>query len=138
MADLKTKPTRKSVEAFLGTIEDPARRRECRTIAKIMREVTGTKATMWGPSIVGFGSYHYKYASGREGDFFLTGFSPRKHNLTLYIMSGFTGYTALLRKLGKHSTGKSCLYIKSLAQVDLDVLTELIQQSVAHMKSRQG
>ena len=136
MADLKTKPTRKSVTAFLAAIDDPVRRQECRTIAKIMREATGAKATLWGSSIVGFGSYHYTYASGREGDFFLTGFSPRKQHLTVYIMSGFTGHKTLLRKLGKHSTGKSCLYIKSLAHVDLHVLTELIQQSVAHMKSR--
>jgi hypothetical protein len=138
MADLKTKPTPQSVQEFLGTIADPVRRKECRAIARIMREATGAKATMWGTSIVGFGSYHYRYASGREGDFFLTGFSPRKQNLTLYIMSGFTGYQTLLRRLGKHSIGKSCLYVKSLEQVDLGVLTQLIEQSVIHMKSRRG
>ncbi|TFH67064.1 MAG: DUF1801 domain-containing protein [Gemmatimonadales bacterium] len=138
MADLKTKPTTQSVPAFLTAIPDPVRRKDCRTVAKILRKATGEKAVMWGTSIVGFGSYHYKYASGREGDFFLTGFSPRKQNLTLYIMSGFTGYKALMRKLGKHSTGKSCLYIKRLEDVDLDVLTELIEQSVEHMKSRRS
>jgi hypothetical protein len=89
---------------------------------------------MWGDSIVGFGSYHYKYASGREGDWFVTGFSPRKQNLTLYIMSGFDEYERLLGKLGKHSTGKSCLYIKKIEDVDVDVLTELVKKSVEHME----
>ena len=88
---------------------------------------------MWGSSIVGFGSYHYKYASGREGDSFLTGFSPRKQNLTLYIMAGFDQYEELLKKLGKHTTGKSCLYIKRLENIDLPTLKALIQQSVNHM-----
>ncbi|MCB0148089.1 MAG: DUF1801 domain-containing protein, partial [Caldilineaceae bacterium] len=107
----------------------------CRTLIAIMQEATGAAPRMWGESIVGFGHYHYKYASGREGDWFLTGFAPRKQNLTLYIMAGFDNYEALLSKLGKHSTGKSCLYVKRLADVDMPVLTELVVESVAHMKA---
>ena len=98
-----------------------------------MEEVTGEKAVMWGDSIVGFGTYHYVYASGREGDWPVTGFAPRKQALTLYIMSGFDQYDELLARLGKHSTGKSCLYIKRLSDVDVDVLRELVAESVAHM-----
>ena len=131
MAEPKTKPNRASVSAFLNAIEDPDRRRDCKTIAKLMRQVTDEKPKMWGASIVGFGSYHYKYASGREGDWFLTGFSPRKRSLTLYIMSGFKKHDRLLAKLGKHGTGKSCLYINTLDDLDMDVLTELIEASVA-------
>ena len=103
-------------------------------ILKILEEVTGENAQMWGDSIVGFGSYHYKYESGREGDWFVTGFSPRKQNLTLYIMSGFDEYDQLLSKLGKHTTGKACLYIKKIEDVDVDVLKELVQKSVKHME----
>ncbi len=99
-----------------------------------MREITGDEPAMWGPSMVGFGRYHYKYASGREGDWFVAGFSPRKQNLTLYIMSGFSGYDELMARLGKHTTGKSCLYIKRLEDVDLAVLEELIRRSVAHVR----
>ena len=98
-----------------------------------MQEVTGDAGHMWGDSIIGFGSYHYKYASGREGDWFLVGFSPRKRNLTLYIMSGFDSYDGLLGKLGKHKTGKSCLYVNKLEDVDMDTLRELVDQSVQHM-----
>jgi hypothetical protein len=100
-----------------------------------MQEVTGETPTMWGDTIVGFGSYHYKYASGREADWMLTGFSPRKQNLTVYIMAGFAQYNDLLARLGKHSTGSSCLYIKKLQDIDLAVLHELVSQSVAHMKA---
>ncbi len=132
MAKPKTAPSNKSVEAFLKTIADDTRRQDCRTVSKIMKQATKAEPKMWGDSIVGFGSYHYMYASGREGDWFLTGFSPRKQSLTLYIMSGFKRYDALLLKLGNHKTGKSCLYIKRLADVDLQVLKELIQQSVKH------
>jgi len=130
MADLKTRQTDASVEAFLGTIADDTRREECLTVAKIMEKATGAKPRMWGASIIGFGSYHYKYESGREGDWFLTGFSPRKQDLTLYIMNGVERYPALMRKLGKHKTGKSCLYIRRLSDIDLQVLEELIGQSV--------
>ena len=99
-----------------------------------MKRATKANPKMWGPEIVGFGSYHYKYASGRDADWFLTGFAPRKQNLTLYIMSGFKKYNALLKKLGKHKTGKSCLYIKRLDDIDMDVLTQLIEDSVAHLR----
>ena len=99
-----------------------------------MEDVTGAEATMWGDSIVGFGSYHYTYASGRENDWFLVGFAPRKRSLTLYIMSGFDAYDELLGRLGKHSTGKSCLYINKLTDVDTAVLRDLVQQSVDHMR----
>ncbi len=101
---------------------------------EIMKKVTKVEPKMWGTSIVGFGTYHYKYASGREGDWFLTGFSPRKQNLTLYTMSGFDEYDSLLKKLGKHATGKSCLYIKKLEDVDMKVLKELVTKSVKHMQ----
>ena len=117
---------------------------QCRTSAgvedslvvlKMMEEVTGEPAEMWGTSIVGFGSYHYRYASGREGDMMLTGFAPRKQALTLYIMGGHERYEELMAKLGKHRTGSSCVYINKLADVDLDVLRELIAESVAYMRS---
>jgi len=134
MAELKTKVNKASVSEFLNSIEDDAVRKDCKEIAKIMKEVTKEKPKMWGTSIVGYGSYHYKYASGREGDWFVTGFSPRKQTITLYIMSGFDRYNELLKKLGKHATGKSCLYIKRLADVDKKVLKELIKESVKVMK----
>ncbi len=134
MAEPKTKPTGKSVKAFIDRVADEGRRKDCRTVAKIMREATGARAKMWGTSIVGFGSYRYKYASGHEGEWPLTGFSPRKRDLTLYIMPGFKSYGPLMKKLGKHKTGKACLYIKKLEDVDLDVLTELVERSVAHKK----
>ena len=133
LAELKTTQTNASVEAFLGAIADDTRRQDCRTVLKIMKQATKAEPKMWGASMVGFGSYHYKYASGREGDWFLTGFSPRKTDLTLYIMTGFTRYDALMGKLGKYKTGKSCLYIKRLADIDLSVLEELIQESVKHV-----
>lgn len=135
-AELKTKKTRASVAEFIKGVEDDRVRKECRTVMKIMKEATGAPARMWGPSIVGFGSYHYRYASGREGDWFLTGFAPRKGNLTLYIMSGFREYEGLMKRLGKHRTGKSCLYVKSLEDVDMKVLTDLVRKSVSHMRKR--
>ena len=133
MAELKTKLNNGDVHAFLNNIPDEKKRQDALTILKLMQEATDIKPRMWGDSIVGFGSYHYKYASGREGDWFLTGFSPRKQNLTLYIMPGFEKYEILLSKLGKHSTGKSCLYIKKIEDVDVDVLKELVKQSVEYM-----
>ena len=135
MAELKTKLSDASVEVFLDGIADEAKRRDSYAILAMMQEVTGVEAKMWGDSIVGFGSYHYKYASGREADWPLVGFSPRKQNLTLYIMSGFEQYDELLQRLGKHSTGKACLYVKRLADVDLAVLQELVNLSVVHMVS---
>ena len=133
MAELKTKPTKTSVHAFLATIKDADRRRDCRTVLKLMRQATRAAPKMWGPSIIGFGNYHYRYESGRAGDWFLTGFSPRKENLTLYIMAGFQRYSALMRALGKYKTGRSCLYIKRLADVDLEVLNTLIRESVRYV-----
>ncbi len=134
MAELKTQRNRKSVEKFLAGVENERRRADARKVAKIMREVTGEKPEMWGDSIVGFGSYHYRYDSGREGDWMLTGFSPRKTSLTLYIMSGFSRYGELMGELGKHKTGKSCLYINRLSDVDENVLRKLIAESVAHLR----
>ncbi len=134
MAELKTKRNQGNVDAFLGSVANEKRRQDSFAVLELMKQVTGKKPEMWGDSIVGFGSYHYKYASGREGDWFLVGFSPRAQNLTLYIMSGFDGYETLLGKLGKHTTGKSCLYVKKLEDVDMDVLKDLVRQSVAHME----
>ena len=112
---------------------DPKRQEDCRIILEMMRDITGEEPAIWGTSIIGFGSYHYRYASGHEGDSFLTGYSPRKQALTIYIMTGFSQYQALLDKLGRHKTGKSCLYLKKLADVDLSILKNLIQESVATM-----
>ena len=134
MADNKTKMTDESVLAFLNKIEDDTRKQDCLTVMELMQEVTGEDARMWGTSIVGFGSYHYRYESGREGDSTLVGFSPRKQNLTLYIMAGFDEYDGLRDKLGKIKMGKGCLYINKLADVDLQVLRELVKQSVARIR----
>ena len=140
MAETKTKPTNESVESFLNKIADEERRKDCFQVAKIMEEVTGEKPKMWGPSIVGFGSYHYKYDSGREGDWMMTGFSPRKKDLTLYLMMGFAKHGELIEKLGKHTGSKSCLYIKRLSDIHIPTLKKLIKVSVkelkAHTKSR--
>ena len=133
MPELKTKPTDNSVKAFLNKIADQQKRKDAFTILGLMQKATQAEPKMWGSSIVGFGSYHYKYASGREGDWFVAGFSPRKQNLTLYIMPGFDRYGELLKKLGKHKIGKSCLYINTLADVHVPTLKELIAQSVKHM-----
>lgn len=134
MSDMKTQPTETSVENFLHSIDDADRRRDCLRVLEIMKSATGADPKIWGTSMVGFGTYHYRYESGREGDWFLTGFAPRKNNLTLYIMAGFDRYDALLRKLGKFKTGKSCLYVKRLADVDEAVLRDLVAASVKHMK----
>lgn len=130
MADLKTVPTRASVDKFLKGISDEKKRADCYQILEIMSKATRSQPKMWGTSIVGFGDYHYVYASGREGDWFITGFSPRKQNLTLYMMGGFEQFPELMQQLGKHSTGKGCLYINRLEDVDLKVLKKLITQSV--------
>ncbi len=135
MAQNKTQRTDDSVVAYLDSVENDKKRRDSFTIMKLMQEVTGTEPAMWGSSIVGFGEYTYKYASGREGEWFLVGFAPRKQNLTLYINGGFDNYEPLLSKLGKYSTGKSCLYIKKTDDVDLQVLKELVAESVDHMKA---
>ncbi len=134
MTELKTKPTIKSVEQFLKKVENPTKKEDSFKILELMKEVTNEEPIMWGESIVGFGSYHYKYASGREGDWPLVGFSPRKQNLTLYIMSGFDKYEEILENLGKFKTGKSCLYINKLKDVNMRSLKELLSESVKHMK----
>ncbi len=134
MAELKTKKNDASVEDFLNTIKDEQIRADCFEISKLMSQVTKAEPKMWGSSIIGFGQYHYKYASGRENDWMLVGFSPRKQNVTLYIMAGFDRYDELLAKLGKFTTGKSCLYIKKLADVDKKVLKKLVTESVKVMK----
>ncbi|MGI9384131.1 MAG: DUF1801 domain-containing protein [Methyloligellaceae bacterium] len=138
MAELKTRATDASVEAFLDGIDHDRKRRDACVINDMMRRITGYEPKMWGPSIVGFGSYHYKYESGREGDYLLTGFSPRKSALTIYIMPGFSQYHDLMGKLGKHKTGKSCLYVNKLDDIDLATLEELIQLSVDFMKQKYG
>lgn len=131
-AVLKTKETASSVDAFLA--KQPAETvADCRVIMALMKKATGEEPKLWGPSIVGYGRYAYKYDTGREGEWMVTGFSPRKANMTLYIMTGFEKETALLQKLGKHTTGKSCLYIKKLSDVDLKVLESLIVKGVKTM-----
>ena len=131
MADNKTKPTKVSVTAFIDALTDPVRRSDAKALIKLMQNVDGEKPRMWGPSIIGFGSYHYKYESGREGDMPVIAFSPRKGATVLYGVTGFGEATALLAKLGKHSTGKGCLYIKKLADVDQQTLQALIVKSLA-------
>jgi len=133
MSELKTKPNKSSVSGFINSIEDPVKRQDSKTLVKLMQEITGAKPVMWGTSIVGFGSYHYKYASGREGDWFVAGFSPRKQNLTLYIMSGIKDHE-LFNKLGKYKTGKGCLYFKRLSDVDTETLKQIICKSVERVK----
>lgn len=135
MSDLKTKPTDKSVIDFLNKVENPTKREDSFKILDLMHEVTQEEPTMWGDSIIGFGSFHYKYKSGREGDWFLIGFSPRKQSLSLYINTGFEAYEEKLKKLGKYKTGKSCLYINKLKDVELPVLKELMTDSVHHLKA---
>ena len=130
MAELKTKQTNASVEKFLNQISDEVRREDCFKVMKMMEEITGEKPKMWGPSIVGFGTYHYKYASGREGDWPIAAFSPRKQDLTLYIMPGSILQSELMQQLGKHRTGKSCLYLKRLSDIHLPTLKKLIRTSV--------
>ena len=136
MSEPKTKPTDASVTDILDAVEDEQRREDCYTVLEIMRDVTGEEPKMWGQGIVGFGTYHYVYASGRKGDWPLAGFSPRKQNLTLYIMAGFKRYDKLMSKLGKHKTGKSCLYINKIEDIDLDVLRELVHHSIEYMKQK--
>jgi hypothetical protein len=127
----KTRATTASVTVFLESVGED-RREDCKTLLRIMKKATRAAPRMWGPSIVGFGSYRYEYDSGREGDWFLAGFSPRKQDLTIYITSGFDRHEALLARLGKHRTGKSCLYVKRLADIDLGVLEALVSASITH------
>ncbi len=136
MAEQKTKPTSRSVDEFIESVADEGVRDDCRKLTRIMKKITGSAPKMWGPTIIGFGTYHYKYESGHEGDSCLTGFSPRKANTTIYVMPGFTGQTDLQEKLGKHKAGKGCLYIKRLDDVDLNILTKMIEQSVNFLKKK--
>lgn len=135
MSQNKTRPTDQDVLDFLNGVAHKTRRADGLTLLKMMSEITGEEATMWGSSIVGFGSYHYKYESGREGDMPLIGFSPRKQSMTLYIMPGFDEYDEMLGDLGKHKIGKACLYINKLADVDHEVLKGLIKHAYEHMKT---
>lgn len=132
MAELKTKLNDQNVESFLDNISDNQKREDSYTLLQMMKQATHAEPKMWGSSIIGFGITHYKYESGREGDWFLIGFSPRKENLTLYIMGGFPQHAELLKALGKHKTGKSCLYIKRIKEIDLSILQQLIEQSLQH------
>jgi hypothetical protein len=134
MAEPKTKKNDASVAEFLAAIEDEKRRADSEVVLKMMKSVTRAEPKMWGSSIVGFGSYHYVYASGREGDWPLVGFSPRKQALTLYLMTGFDHYGELMEKLGKFKTGKGCLYIKKMEDVDTKVLKQLVTESVRYLK----
>ncbi len=135
MAEPKTKPTQASVKEFLNQLPDKERRDDCIAVAKMMEEITGEKPKMWGPSIVGFGTWHYKYASGREGDWPIAAFSPRKKDLTIYLTVGFEKNADLMKQLGKHSTGKSCLYIKRLSEIHVPTLKKLIKTSTKQAKA---
>ena len=135
MAENKTQRNDGDPRAYLESVSNKRRREDSLVMLEMMEAVTGEPAEMWGTSIVGFGSYHYRYASGREGDMMLTGFAPRKAALTLYIMGGHERHEALFARLGKYRTGSSCLYINKLADVDLDVLRQLIAESVAYMRN---
>lgn len=136
MYEAKTKPTAASVRAYVDAIADKQRRADCRVLIALLARVTGCRPKMWGPGIVGFGSYHYRYASGHEGDAPLAGFSSRKAALSIYVMAGFEGSGALLARLGKHKVAKACLYVKRLADIDLKVLQKIAAGSVAEMKRR--
>ena len=135
MAENKTKKTEASVKEFLNQIEDEQRKKDCMHLSEIMKELTGAEPRMWGGSIVGFGDYHYKYASGREGDWFLCGFSPRKQNLSIYLMGYLEFYEDILKDLGKHKHGKGCLYINKLSDVDEEVLRKLVETTIERLKS---
>jgi hypothetical protein len=132
----KTQATAQSVSAFLDAIPDETKRKDAKTVAKMMKAITGEAPKMWGPSIVGFGKYHYKYDSGHEGDMCVTGFSPRAAALTLYIVPGFLASEPVMKRLGKFKTGKSCLYIKKLSDIDMKALEELVAGSVAYMRAK--
>ena len=136
MPENKTQPTPASVDAFIAAAEPPERRADAKIIRTMMERLSGGPATMWGPSIIGFGRYHYRYDSGREGDMARIGFSPRRAELVLYLSDGFPDHAALMARLGKHRTGKSCLYIKRLSDIDMGVLEELVVASIAAMDER--
>ncbi len=136
MAENKTKQTAASVSAYVDAIPEETRRADAKTLIELFQKMTGEKPKLWGPSIIGFGTYHYRYESGREGEMMLAGFSPRKPACVLYGLAGADGADALLKKLGKHTQGKGCVYIKKLADVDMDVLEQLIAASVKARKAK--
>ncbi len=136
MSTNKTVPTNQSVSVFIQGVEDPLQREDCQRLAVLMEEVTGEKPVMWGPSIVGFGAYHYRYESGREGDMLMAGFSPRKGKLALYIGARSEQNKPLLQKLGRHQSGKSCLYLKRLEDAELDILRQMIRNTYQTLKSK--
>lgn len=136
MAELKTKMNEGDIVEFLNGVDDEERRKDCFKLLELFEHLTNEIPIMWGTSIVGFGSYHYKYESGREGDWFLTGFSPRKQNLTIYITAGFREYDDIMKNLGKYTTGSSCLYVKKLSDIDIDRLKTLVEKSVTYVKKR--
>lgn len=138
MAELKTKKNDMSVQKYLDAIDDPQRKKDCLKIHELMQNVSGHEGNMWGDSMVGYGSYHYKYESGREGDWFLVGFSNRKQSISIYIMSGFSRYDDLLSNLGKHKTGKSCLYINKLEDIDESILQDMIETSIEFIQQKYG
>jgi len=136
MTENKTRPNNNSVIAFLNSVEGEEKRKDSHALLQLFKNITLEPAVMWGESIVGFGSYHYKYDSGREGDMCITGFSPRKSNFSIYIMSGFSNYQELLELLGPYKTGRACLYVKRLSDIDMDVLSEIIRSSYLHYKNK--
>jgi len=136
MSENKTRPTEVSPADFIASVDHPVRRADAEVLLEMMTRITGETPKMWGPSMIGFGQYHYRYESGRKGDAMRTGFSPRKANMVVYIMPGYTDFSAILDRLGKHKLGKSCLYINKLADVDLDVLEELIRAGLADMAKK--
>lgn len=138
MAENKTKPTNVDPKTYIESVDHPVRRRDSETLLALMTEITGEKPVMWGDSMIGFGRYHYTYDSGREGDFFKTGFSPRKANSVIYIMPGYDDYSKELSRLGPHRKGRSCLYITNLEKVDMDVLQEIITKGWTLMTERYG
>ncbi len=138
MSENKTQPTDQSVKTFIDSLEDQQKIVDSYSLLDLMKEVTGCEPKMWGPSIIGFDQYHYKYESGREGDFLKVGFSPRKRELSIYIMSGFKKHDELMQKLGKYRTGKSCLYVKRLEDINMDVLRDLVQESVKFVDEKYG
>ncbi len=136
MSANKTQPTDQTVEDFIAAVEHPTRRADAQVLDAMFQRVTGWAPQMWGPTLIGYGTYHYTYESGRTGDFLATGFSPRKANLVLYIMPGYTDFSDIMDRLGKHKLGKSCLYINKLADVDLSVVEELVKAGVDDLSNR--
>lgn len=136
MAKNKTQPTEQSVKSFIDSLDDQQKIADSYSLIELMKEVTGCEPKMWGPSIIGFDQYHYNYESGREGDWLKTGFSPRKREFSIYIMSGFAKHDQLMKKLGNHRTGKSCLYVKKLEDINMDVLRDLVQESIKYVDEK--